>query len=214
MCSAVPLSLLPRKPSTEERDRAERQAERHRHASRHAVREVRDVEAIVAWVYGPQQAHRAAVGLGRERGWLRLGACDYSRPVVQGGGGGSFDLHPDAELVHDVIQRQGLLVLVECGRGAMRPDAKLGARPHCRPVLDGGGYPTVTREWTRSGHAKAEWCPIEYVDEVEVVEAARRRYLDWWHALVTLRRLVAPRLVRWQATGPAAPRRPWLAPPP
>ena len=212
MCSAVPPSLLLDIRPTKQRDRTERQAERGRHAGRNAAREPRDIEAIVAWVYGEQQAHRSAVGLGRERGWLGYGSGDYSRPVVQGGGAGSFDLAPDAELVHDVIgRRPDLRILVEFGRGAMRPDWKPGARPRCQPVLDGGGYPTVVREYDRNRNPRLEWCPIEYLDDVEVIAAARRRYLDWWHALVSLRRLVGPRLARWQATGPAAPRRPWLA---
>ncbi|BBK44137.1 hypothetical protein STVA_41570 [Allostella vacuolata] len=212
MCSAVPplpfLEIVQR----DQWSSPERKPERRRNETRNKIREARDIEDIVAWTYQQQQAHRSASGLGRERGWLRAGALDYSRPMVQGGGAGAFDLHPDAELVHDAIGRLGLAHLAEHGRGGTRPDCKLRARTRYEPELDGRGYPTVVREWDRHRNPVAPWCPIVYRDPVEVIVAARTAYLAWWHDLVALRRVVAPRLVRWHATGPAAPRRPWLAP--
>lgn len=210
MRSTVPSLSFHDIPSRNHRDRTERQAEQGRHASRHA-REPADIETVVNWTYQQQRAHRSAPGDARERAWLvGGGGCDYSRPIVQGGGAGAFDLHPDAELVHHLIAVHRLHLLAEYGRMADRPDWRPGARPRCEPLLDGAGLPKIHREWSKTKKVQSEWCPVRYLDDPQSVAVDRDRYRAWRSGLVTLAGLVVDRLQRWRVTGPSAPVAPWL----
>lgn len=111
--------------------------------------EARTVEDWLIWTYQKQQAHKVDDRLGRAgqpMGHARC--CSVSRTAEAGalgaiihGSGRSSALHPDAELVHELVQtsfgesERGLLIFF--GETGMPPDWLPGAKPSFKPVLNG-----------------------------------------------------------------------------
>lgn len=185
------------------------------------------VEGLVTWVYHRQRAHCAGPA-GAE--WAVLSSPGYSADGVYAAGrlgllGTSIDrptfasrmvaasgVHADAEAVHGLISNRrdlGAALLVLHGKALSRPDWLPDARPRIVPVLTGRGSPKVAYDRSR----KPSYCPLEYLDPVEYVEAARLEWLTWWTALADLaEELRAGRhLRRFRILEDLPPAEPWQA---
>lgn len=193
-----------------------------------------DVEELLVWTYRDQ---RADVVIGRGVGLHGLEAaadgialqavsacgCAGVARIAELGvrvdrmGRDAGALHPDAELVHQVVSAltgkvNGLphaqLLIRHAARGG-RPDELVCAVPRAMPYLH-EARGTVRVEWLDTKR-RYGFCPISWQPSAAMIAAAREEYSAWWHAL----RLVAfclmreARMVRWRALMPAAPARPW-----
>jgi hypothetical protein len=121
-------------------------------------------------------------------------------------GGGRSSCHPDAEVIAIFLEamprelggKAMALMVAELGRAGMTPDWMKEARPRCVPVAwrstkHGSFAKTavvgVETYIYRGQQLRADRvaCPVRYVETVEQIGFARRRYLEWWSALLWLR---------------------------
>lgn len=193
-----------------------------------------DVEQLVVWTYGLQQADLC---LGTydpwrdkpELSWMvrvqeicRLGTVidtgdlsAYNAPVA---------VADDAMTVHGLaltLVREKLItantfhVIVEHGRRRSRPDWMAGAVPKVRPVLETRGCtPGKPKIIYVDRGKRCGYCPIEWTNPVEEIEAARVVYRRWHAGLRILGAgLREHGLGRFKVIGPAAPETPWLTHP-
>jgi hypothetical protein len=104
-------------------------------------------------------------------------------------------LHPDAEVVHDLVlglgwARAGLLV--HYGKTGEAPQLPGAAR--LRPVEEwsrGRWRLKITRAYDRDLRCSRRWCHVVQVPDHRAVEAARDRYSAWHAACMALRTALA-----------------------
>ncbi|MCF1744210.1 hypothetical protein [Paradevosia shaoguanensis] len=180
-----------------------------------ATRKRMDVERLITWALRDQ-----GLGwVGKERN--RDDFSDYGTFIDDGGYSGS---HPtigllsdeDAEIVKAAIDqdlsREARVLVIQYGRAALRPDAS---------------DPDPVREQLRTRNGKLRWHyavpgdwksaklgPMmdehKYSADREMVAFQRTQYGLWWQALEDLVPVLNRRLNNHFATGPDAPKEPWL----
>ncbi|GGF38393.1 hypothetical protein GCM10011321_31640 [Youhaiella tibetensis] len=180
-----------------------------------ATRKRMDVERLITWALRDQ-----GLGwVGKER--VREDFSDYGTLIDDGGYSGS---HPtigllcddDAEAVKYCIDyelpREAGALVIQYGRAALRPEAS-DSDPVKEPLRARNGKPRW--HYAIPGDTKSrKLAPMmdehKYSAECELVEFQRAQYGLWWQALVDLVPVLNRRLDRHYATGPDAPKEPWL----
>ena len=193
-------------------------------------RERIDVQALLVWTYRRQRAD-VVIGSGAglldaeaaadevERHGISGCGCAAVASIerlgcrVDGGGMSAGALHPDAETVHQAVQKlpvPAAQMVMRCARWGDVPDWMPRGRPIARAVRNGRGQAVVRCEaWDR--HRHYGWCPIEWVVSVARIEAARREYAIWHSAIrdVAYRLIYENRLTAYRVCPPAVRARPW-----
>lgn len=185
-------------------------------------RQTIDIEHLLQWVYGAQQAHRSGAGgampsLGWNRGFSADGCVRIAEIQALGidlrgiSRNLGYDLHPDAETVSTVInrtvEREMRIILVQYAVACIRPAWGDAATWWAGPVLRGNGKPKMIYDH----HRNAVACEVECKGpSPEYIASRRQLYRDWWGALeglcVTLNALP---LRDHHVVGPHAPAAPW-----
>lgn len=184
------------------------------------------IEHLLTWTYRNQRAHTSLMGddelmqlrhAGRDSGTGRsLCGCaaiaeraDLGVDRVDGGGYRLNRVHPDAETVHERVDRLSVAARRLIIRHALADTTPPWSSHRCRlvPVLNGKGLPKVVR----TKHDQPWYCPIEWDVPPERVLAANTDYALWHGALIRLfMDLRAPGLLTQHAVGaPLAPAAPW-----
>lgn len=145
-------------------------------------------------------------------------------------GGGRSEPHPDADLVASALaalpdaqggRRMGVWI-AELARAGMVPDWRRDAAASCRPL-----------EWRQTKHGRfaktrsigvhchvvrgrrvevdVRVCPVGYSNTAQEIARARRLYLEWWGALLEVRRVfqVYGGLTSWYVTDEMPKMKPW-----
>jgi hypothetical protein len=133
-----------------------------------------------------------------------MGAGGYS--------GASYDLHPDAETVHEYVRRLRVdmrAMIVEHARTGLRPDWAEGERLRVVPILRGDGQPAVV--WNKNGDAPL-YCRV--TTEGADIVGKRARYTHWWDALNEMAQTLMSesRLLSHEVVQVGCPRKPWKCP--
>ena len=219
-----------------------------------AVKRAVTLEALVIWAYRDQRVDRmtAASLQGAERRIERAAPFLASPPSSAGliarlgalgtrvdGGGQSWDCHPDAERLHELVCAlpvPAARAILEFGRSGEAPDWRVpDPRPERVPVaadepgpvrhkLDVWWYRTAGRRpRLRRGekalvvqNAAGSWdlgcryCPIAYYPPPEYGAAKRRFYAEWHAAMALLLSKLGPLGLKERAvTRFSAAARPW-----
>ena len=146
-------------------------------------------------------------------------------------GGGSSDPHEDAEVIAAIVANLPVALggfrmateIAEMARGGTTPDWMPGANQRCVPVAwhkaNQHGPRARTEVWEtveylhRGRRYKREvpYCPVTYTPTVSQIGAARRRYLDWYAALLEIRHQlqVCGMLKTIEVTDAMPPMTPW-----
>ena len=125
-------------------------------------------------------------------------------------------IHPDAELVHDMIKSKRFThlergLLIDFGKTGLMPDWMPGAKPQIRPALKKNGKPKMI--FADRHYKKPIACELEIVMSQDHIDFKRKVYTQWLDALLKL----ATEL--WQADDlvtsfnvlkPMATKAPWL----
>lgn len=121
-------------------------------------------------------------------------------------GGGRSDPHPDADVIAAIVSAlpdsaggfRMATQVAELARAGIEPDWMPGARQRCVPVgwhkENQHGPRARTEVWEtiefvhRGRRFKREvpYCPVTYTPTATQISAARRRYLDWYAALLEI----------------------------
>jgi hypothetical protein len=193
-----------------------------------------DVEQLLVWTYGQQQADlclgtydpwRAL--LGSDFSWMvqvqtacRLGALVDGDDLVARAA--PVAVHDDAARVHgvvlDIVRAKLITVsvfhmLVQHARRRDRPSWCEGVTPSPLPVyVEGQGIKgrQVKVEYLDKGR-RYGYCPIEWDGSAAYMEMTRKAYRAWHNGLcIVAGGLAEVGLETWAVTGPAAPAAPWL----
>lgn len=188
---------------------------RPRHGQR-AGATLDEIEPLLWWTYQAQYAHvlqvdddlrvtmRALAGVGGMGGafdmWSQLGT------LVDGRSGG-FEVHPDAEAVHDQVLAldsvaRGLVVMH--ANGGTQPDWMEDERMRALPVLRGNGSPLVEYDQNK----RPSMCPIRYDPPPGHIEFARGVWVRWWDGVQAVADSLSARWGR-RVVGLTVPRQPW-----
>jgi hypothetical protein len=120
--------------------------------------------------------------------------------------GGRYKLgsytHEDAEVIAATVAgmpdnlggKRMAIRVVELARAGLTPDWMPGAVPRCLPVElrrnRHGDHATTELVGTERVLSRGKWrtvevraCPVMFRPDARQIEAARRAYTDWWHAL-------------------------------
>lgn len=199
-------------------------------AARPDTRRRTPIDSLVEWTFRVQKADRASAGL-EHRTWYAGVSCTalicdtlaLQTQVDNGGPGHRIppDVHPDAERVHELVQRMPMdqrILIEEQARIGGAPSWCDGVFPlpvarrdlRGRPViqwLDPDGNPAV---YARHNYGV---CEIEYEPSWAFIDATRDVYTAWRQALLALlERLGDSRELRDHvAVAPVAKPTPWLA---
>ena len=164
---------------------------------------------------------------------------ERARLGCQVDGGGRSAIHPDADTVASAVAalpeanggRRMAIWIAELAREGAEPDWMPGARPRLEPVewftnrhgrfpvtadaacLGARGWPAVRRV-SRKGRLHLDpvlFTPCHWPVRAETLAAARRRWLDWCMALLTLRTSfqVYGGLTAFRLTDEMPPFQPW-----
>lgn len=151
-----------------------------------------DIEKLLWWVYQQQYAHTVTVdddmrisqGLGYGSGAGRFEELAMLGTLVQRSGGGSIDVHPDAEAVHSAVLTLPELacgLVIMHGVAGTRPDWMPGAVPKPEAIRRKNGKPKLV--YFDAMKRKPSYCPIRYVPEPGRLTMSRSMYEAWWEAL-------------------------------
>jgi len=192
-----------------------------------------DIERFCRWAYHDQRAEET-IEQWEEWEPRLLGSfnsdammANYTVLGVRISGGGlsayrNFDLHPDAELLHDRVMglgRDASILIRVCAKADLRPDWRPGAEPRWEPCTtwqrtNGEQMPMYEYDAGYRGGKQPWFCPLRLVDGLESIAYHRRVYATWYGGLVSLATALAANredLIRHSVTGPAAPAAPWNA---
>ena len=108
---------------------------------------------------------------------------------VDHSGWASADIHPDAELVHDLIVGRGFTplergLLISYGESGVVPDWLPGVRPMVVGKFRANGKPVMV--YDDSKKRKPVACVLEVVNSVEHIEYCRAVYARWYEAMEKL----------------------------
>lgn len=124
--------------------------------------------------------------------------------------------HEDAEVIAATVAgmpdslggKRMAIRVAELARAGLTPDWMPGAVPRCVPVEvkrnQHGERATTVVVGTERVLSRGKWrtvevlaCPVTFLPHPQQIEAARRAYHDWWHALSWVRDgLIAGRVLR------------------
>lgn len=163
-----------------------------------------NITDLLAWVYGKQLAHRVSVNAAGMHKLERIAdgqivinvSADGIMAVqrngllgtqIDGGGMSAMSLHPDAEYVHEVVQRLGRLkagLLIGYAIKETRPDWGQHKTVKLVPVYrDHNRRKAMVRY---NSNRKPHWCPVSIVNEWDDLEQMRAIYSAWADACHTL----------------------------
>lgn len=99
-------------------------------------------------------------------------------------------IHPDAELIHDLIKSKKFThlergLLIDFGKTGLMPDWMPGAKPQIRPALNRKGKPKML--YAYGSRKKPIACILEIINPQEHINFKRKIYNDWWAALDKLK---------------------------
>ncbi len=125
----------------------------------------------------------------------------------------SAEIHPDAELVHELIKTKFFThldrgLLIDFGKTGLVPDWLPGAKPEIRPAYKKNGK--LKMIYGDRKHPIA--CEIEIVMSQDHIDFKRRIYTQWWDALDKLRAQLWERdtqVTSFNVQVPGAARTPW-----
>lgn len=125
----------------------------------------------------------------------------------------SAEIHPDAELVHELIKTKFFThldrgLLIDFGKTGLVPDWLPGAKPEIRPAYKKNGK--LKMIYGDRKHPIA--CEIEIVMSQDHIDFKRRIYTQWWDALDKLRAQLWEKdtlVTSFNVQGPSAARTPW-----
>lgn len=182
-------------------------------------RRLMSVKTALEWAFGPEQAQIDFDLLGVHE-FRREGISPEWRLMQEQklgcrvDGGGSSDPHADAALiaaavealsVNPIFGKDMAVLMATCARSGTVPDWRGEPKMRVAPLgwdinKDGErtAYEVPAGTWSYRSPAnrmmrtvRSRVCPIQYVGGAISITRARRRYLDWWGALlevsVTLR---------------------------
>lgn len=128
----------------------------------------------------------------------------------------SAEIHPDAELVHELIKarifthlERGLLI--DFGKTGLVPDWLPGAKPEVRPVYRKNGKPKMI--YADRDRTKPIACEIQIVMSQDHIDFKRRIYEQWWAALDKLCTELwkgDKQVTSYNVQPPALARTPWM----
>jgi hypothetical protein len=186
-----------------------------------------DIEVLLGWAYGTQQAHKqeresslASASSGMMDSVVKVQRNAIHGGRIDGGGlppglpkGGEIDaVHPDAMLVHravSILDDLSIGLVINHGWLRTRPEWG-GPQKLLRPLVNGKGKPKMICD--RSNHPIAcHLNPFE-IEHNLTVYFQRGQYTHWWEAMLILRAECAELLPHLTITGPIAPERPWENP--
>lgn len=178
-----------------------------------------DIEKLLVWTYQNEVAdvlarrggsyvptkHRDSVAAVAARATL---GCR----VQNGGPFGytPYDLHPDAEMVHEAVkglsvEQSGLVI--ELAKSGTRPDWVRDARPRTVPILRANGKPKM--EYVDPGTwNRPAYCLVRFDPDPSHVTFQRSIWVKWWDTLALLAEKLDGELER-KVLGPPFPREPW-----
>ena len=145
--------------------------------------------------------------------------------------------HEDAEVIAATVAgipdslggKRMAIRVAELARAGLTPDWMPGAVPRCVPTIvkqnqhgthAGTIVVGIERIRVRGVGSRATWknidilaCPVTFSPHPHQIEAARRSYEDWWHALGWVREgLIAGGMLREVEVTAAMPKtRPWIS---
>ena len=127
----------------------------------------------------------------------------------------SAEIHPDAELVHEVIKAKSFThlergLLLDFGKSGLIPDWLPGAKPEIRPAYRKNGKPKMI--YRDRDKTKPIACEIEIVMSQDHIDFKRRIYSQWWDSLDKLRGVLWERdtlVTSFNVQGPNVARTPW-----
>lgn len=204
-----------------------------------------DLVALLIWTYQRQKADvmsgrglwtpevRASADLEPSQGWSGCGCAQLEAVAALGvriepGGWQRPALHPDAELVHDLVVELsrtdwvGATLLRRHGRQGDMPD--WGAGPQVlEPVRDGRDrivqdrYDEVVTIRDAAGRERVvpvPYCPVQRFPSDEWLDMIRGEYRHWFAALRRLAAMLSRpadgrRLSRWTVSGLGTTAEPW-----
>lgn len=189
------------------------------------MQKVIDIEALLVWSYGPQ---RVEVVLGREDqygpailgrsgdGCVAIENLAMMGVSIDGGRGGAYGVHPDAEAVYWAVQRlQDVCdwqyhMVSACARGAVRPDWMPNATPYFRPVLNEKGRHKGRPRMILDKHGRSVGCEVYLALSQDQIDVARRKYQAWYSGLVGLLGILDWSSLRdYEPKAPSVPACPW-----
>lgn len=99
-------------------------------------------------------------------------------------------IHPDAELIHDLIKSKKFThlergLLIDFGKTGLMPDWLPGAKPQIRPALNRKGKPKML--YADNSRKVAIACVLDIVLSQDHIDFKRKIYNDWWAALDKLK---------------------------
>jgi hypothetical protein len=203
-----------------------------------------NVQQALEWAFGVEKAqlvlperpcrdHGDDVGTGFGMEYVLLQRAELGCRVDGGQHKLGSYTHPDAEVIaatvagmpDDLGGARMAIRVAELARAGLTPDWMPGAVPRCVPVdtrrnrygeravsvVVGTEQAFIRGRW-RSVEVRA--CPVTFRPDPHQIDAARRDYDTWWHALGWVRDgLVAGGMLREITVTAVMPRvRPWLRP--
>lgn len=198
-----------------------------RQAVRIDTRVRKPIDALVDWTYRDQKADVASAGLAHRTGYAGVSStaliCDtlaLQTQVDNGGPGHRIppDVHPDAERVHEAVERMALgSLIVEQAKEGGAPSWCDGVYPQMikwdrdeRPVIR--WTDAMGRELIKGNSKNYGYCELRYEPSWEFIDYKRQIYTLWRNALLELRAvlLAADSLTGFVPLDPVTPPTPWL----
>lgn len=193
------------------------------------IKEIIDIENMLIWVY---QKQKADVLAGRGVGLLDIEAsvAGIRRAAISGDGCASVarneelgvrvdsfgrdrgDLHPDAELVHELVLSYPAFLrglIIGHAKAGTRPNPMVGIKPRMEPVRNTRGR--LTKIW----NSNRNWigCEVRPVNLQENIDHARNMYIEWRCGINALAQHFlddASCLIRYSPKETKAPVAPWI----
>lgn len=183
-----------------------------------------DVELLVAWTYGPQQADRfrtsglfelEARAAGFEWHGSSTDGCATIERIAEVGcridisSGPSRDLvHPAAEAVVSVVSRHAEASLI-------RYHAMLDSQPNWKGprrwfIPERWKVEGEDAMWVYTERTSQPYCPLIQIASSETVDVARAQYVRWWDALEAVAWSLSARALSFTVLAPQRAREPWL----
>lgn len=199
-------------------------------ASRPDTRVRKPIDELVEWTYRVQKADRASAGLEHRTGYAGISCtaliCDtlaLQSQVDNGGPGHRIppDVHPDAERIHELVQRMptdARMLIEDQARQGGAPSWFEGMWPMPVPLRDMRGRPVIRwldAEGNAAPRGRHDYgvCDLDFEPPQHIIDYARDIYRYWHRALRDLlERLGDSRELRDHvAVAPSAKPCPWSA---
>ncbi len=199
------------------------------------LREVIGVWPLLQWAFQREGASVDFDGPGSDVAMPGFGMefvlIERARLGCKVDGGGRSPTHPDADAVADAVavlppERGGqrmALIIADLARAGQLPDCMIGARPRIVPVK--WANPTQYARTAKTASAgrgsyvlrgrvrefDMRYCPVRVTTSADEIAAARRRYLEFFGALMHVRDSLrmGPTLSQFDVSLAMPPMQPW-----